>query len=173
MTEGSIDAAELKLLSNILALVLDEQPGASVAALETLRRRAAANRVTGGALKNLFDRLATERPDETTRLRLDLDAMSVRLSRLAAENAALHQRLLEAERNWRIEMRLRRAMAGPLPTQPPSRGRFRAGLMAGALLAFAAPLLTHDRAGGLPPHGPPRPALRAQLDPGRQAAPPR
>lgn len=159
MTQTSIDATELRLLSNILALVLDEQPGASTAALETLRRRAAANRVTGGALKNLFDRIATEgggaaRPprEDVQRLQMDLDTVSLRASRLAAENAALHQRLAEAERNWRIEMRLRQSMAGPLPPKPPPRSRYLAGVLAGAVLMSTATLLSHDRNGPLGPH---------------------
>ncbi len=51
------DPKEVKLLADILALVLEDQPGQSTTALDTIRRRAHASRVTGGALKNLFLRL--------------------------------------------------------------------------------------------------------------------
>jgi hypothetical protein len=51
------DPKEIKLLADILALVLEDQPGQSTSALETIRRRAQASRITGGALKNLFLRL--------------------------------------------------------------------------------------------------------------------
>ena len=54
-----IDPKEIKILSDILALVLEENPGQSSTALETLRRRAKRHQMTGGALKNLFQTLAT------------------------------------------------------------------------------------------------------------------
>lgn len=54
-----IDPKELKTLSDILALVLEEQSGESAAALEALRRRARHDHVTGGALKNLFREVST------------------------------------------------------------------------------------------------------------------
>lgn len=56
---NTIDPKEVKILSDILALVLEENPGQSSTALETLRRRAQRNNMTGGALKNLFQTLAT------------------------------------------------------------------------------------------------------------------
>ncbi|MBR2124459.1 MAG: hypothetical protein IJ934_04720 [Acetobacter sp.] len=55
----TIDPKEIKILSDILALVLEEHPGQSSTALETLRRRAKRNNTTGGAIKNLFQVLAT------------------------------------------------------------------------------------------------------------------
>ena len=54
----ALDPRETKTLSDILALVLDDQPGPAAAALDRLRQRAGADRVTAGALKNLFVRLA-------------------------------------------------------------------------------------------------------------------
>ncbi|MBO1323728.1 hypothetical protein K2X14_00990 [Acetobacter sp. TBRC 12305] len=57
---SEFDPKEVKLLSDILALVLEEQAGQSAAALETLRRRAQRNATTGGALKNLFQTLAVD-----------------------------------------------------------------------------------------------------------------
>ncbi|NSL92250.1 hypothetical protein [Acetobacter syzygii] len=56
MTE--IDPKELKILSDILALVLEEHPGQSDNALQALRNRARKNSTTGGALKNLFQTIA-------------------------------------------------------------------------------------------------------------------
>ncbi|CEF55179.1 hypothetical protein [Acetobacter ghanensis] len=57
MTE--IDPKELKILSDILALVLEDHPGQSDTALQALRNRARKNSTTGGALKNLFQTIAT------------------------------------------------------------------------------------------------------------------
>ncbi|MFH7810938.1 MULTISPECIES: hypothetical protein [Acetobacter] len=56
MTE--IDPKELKILSDILALVLEDHPGQSDTALQALRNRARKNSTTGGALKNLFQTIA-------------------------------------------------------------------------------------------------------------------
>lgn len=50
-------ARETKILSDILALALDEQPGVSTAALARIKARARADGVTGGALKEAFVRL--------------------------------------------------------------------------------------------------------------------
>ncbi|MCH4093504.1 MAG: hypothetical protein LKE96_04220 [Acetobacter peroxydans] len=57
---SELDPKEVKLLSDILALVLEEQQGQAVAALETLRRRAQRNSTTGGALKNLFQIISAD-----------------------------------------------------------------------------------------------------------------
>ena len=57
-----IDPKELKTLSDILALVLEDQPGEAASALEAVRARARRNAVTGGALKNLFVALAPNPP---------------------------------------------------------------------------------------------------------------
>lgn len=59
---GSFDPKELKVLSDILALVLEEQEGQSVAALNALRSRARKSGTTGGALKNLFVAIAPNPP---------------------------------------------------------------------------------------------------------------
>lgn len=61
MTQN-IDPKELKTLSDILALVLEDQPGQSASALEAIRARARRNAVTGGALKNLFVAIAPNPP---------------------------------------------------------------------------------------------------------------
>ncbi|MBS1065411.1 hypothetical protein [Gluconobacter kondonii] len=58
-----IDPREIKILSDILALVLDEQPGHAATALERIRQMARRDVVTGGALKNLFiTRIGTVSP---------------------------------------------------------------------------------------------------------------
>lgn len=64
---NQIDPKELKILSDILALVLEEETGQSTNALEAIKKRAKKNTITGGALKNLFQSIAnnppkTERP---------------------------------------------------------------------------------------------------------------
>ena len=160
MTEPPIDTAELRLLSNIIALVLDEQPGQAAAALEALRRRAAAGRVTGGALKNVFERITSDDAFSAARsaragaqrLQADLDAAAVQASRLLAENAALQQRLAEAERNVvRYEVRevQRRGRQSPaLQFKPAPRSQYTGGLVAGVLMTLMAIGLERDHGGG-------------------------
>ncbi|GAN67979.1 hypothetical protein [Acetobacter orleanensis] len=53
-----MDQREIKILSDILALVLEEQSGQSETALEAIKSRARRDGITGGALKNLFQSLA-------------------------------------------------------------------------------------------------------------------
>lgn len=93
----SFDPKELKTLSDILALVLEDQPGQSASALEAIRARARRNAVTGGALKNLFVAIAPNppapRPAATPRGRAtrtgaatpELQAARTRVSQLAAD----------------------------------------------------------------------------------------
>ncbi|MDG6095522.1 hypothetical protein LOC54_10495 [Acetobacter sp. AN02] len=83
---SSFDPKELKILSDILALVLEDQAGQSEAALEAIRSRAKRNGTTGGALKNLFTAIAPDPPKSrastTTR---------TRTTRSAAGNAEVQQ----------------------------------------------------------------------------------
>jgi hypothetical protein len=162
----TIDTAELRLLSNILALVLDEQPGQAAAALDALRRRAAHNRVTAGALKNLFERVSLEASDsvaqhqraaraEAQRLQQELEVVTVQASRFAAENAALHQSLAQAERRLARydsgEMAQRRELAGmprAAQPQPPARRGIGAGMLGGVAFAVIALLLSRDQSPG-------------------------
>ncbi|MBE7729580.1 hypothetical protein, partial [Komagataeibacter sp. FXV3] len=58
----TIDPKELKILSDILALVLEDHAGQSENALAAIRTRAKKNQVTGGALKNLFAAIAPNPP---------------------------------------------------------------------------------------------------------------
>ncbi|CAI3937045.1 MULTISPECIES: hypothetical protein [Commensalibacter] len=61
-----IDPKELKVLSDILALVLEDQPGQSANALEAIKKRAKKNATTGGALKNLFTNIVNNPPPRKT-----------------------------------------------------------------------------------------------------------
>lgn len=66
MTEN-IDKKELKILADILALVLENEPGQSANALETLKKRAKKNMVTGGTIKNIFYSIAENPPKPETK----------------------------------------------------------------------------------------------------------
>lgn len=57
-----LDPKELKVLADILALVLEDQPGQSANALEAIKKRAQKNGTTGGALKNLFTNIVNNPP---------------------------------------------------------------------------------------------------------------
>ncbi|GAB29701.1 hypothetical protein APS_0303 [Acetobacter pasteurianus subsp. pasteurianus LMG 1262 = NBRC 106471] len=76
---SDIDPKELKILSDILALVLEDQPGQSTTALEALRNRAKRNATTGGALKNLFQTIA-EDPEKAKPARASKTRTSSRAS---------------------------------------------------------------------------------------------
>lgn len=60
-----LDPKELKVLADILALVLEDQPGQSANALEAIKKRAQKNGTTGGALKNLFTNIANNPPTKS------------------------------------------------------------------------------------------------------------
>ncbi|MCX2559905.1 hypothetical protein OQ252_00625 [Acetobacter farinalis] len=57
---SDMDPKEIKILSDILALALEDQEGQSSSALEAIKARARRDGVTGGALKNLFQALAPQ-----------------------------------------------------------------------------------------------------------------
>ncbi|MDI2112365.1 hypothetical protein [Commensalibacter nepenthis] len=61
---AKIDPKELKVLADILALVLEDQPGQSANALEAIKKRAKKDTITGGALKNLFKHIANDPPSQ-------------------------------------------------------------------------------------------------------------
>ncbi len=54
MDQDARQSREMKILTDILALVLDEQPGVSASAVAAIKQRARAEGVTGGALKEVF-----------------------------------------------------------------------------------------------------------------------
>ncbi|MCP9320254.1 hypothetical protein KBX73_10800 [Acetobacter persici] len=74
---SQIDPKEIKILSDILALVLEEQQGQSVTALEAIKARARRDGMTGGALKNLFQTLAPD-IDRLTAARKATDGAELR-----------------------------------------------------------------------------------------------
>jgi hypothetical protein len=91
----TFDPKELKILSDILALVLEEHPGQSSNALDAIRNRARRNGMTGGALKNLFTAIApnpppraqprpraTRAPAGAAGAGVDMQAARVRISQL-------------------------------------------------------------------------------------------
>lgn len=97
---AALDPREVKVLADILALVLEDQPGSSAVALETLRRKAQQNRVTGGALKNLFQSIAAKPTEWTFRVGDWLpetpEALRDGFERLRAANRTLEKALAAA-----------------------------------------------------------------------------
>ncbi len=81
-----LEPKDVKLLADILALVLEDQPGASEAALAILRRRAREQGTSGGAIKNLFLRLT--KPPEAATVSPDLAAARAAIRELETVAAA-------------------------------------------------------------------------------------
>ncbi len=95
------DPREAKIFADILALVLQDEPGPSAVALDTLRRKAQQNRVTGGALKNLFQSITGKPLEFALRGRVELypespDALRDGYDRLRATNHTLERALAAA-----------------------------------------------------------------------------
>ncbi len=114
--QPSIDPKELKTLSDILALVLEEQAGQSQSALDALRARAKRSGITGGALKNLFVAIANDPP----KTRKSDGAATTAASRAprakpgsaAAEVQAAHVRIAQLAADMRsLDLQLRTANA--------------------------------------------------------------
>ena len=107
-----IDPKELKTLSDILALVLDDQPGQAASALDRARARARANGVTGGALKNLFVAIAPNPPANPAkpppRPRAPRGAAAASATEMQAARTRISQ--LSAEMN-RLDLDLRGSTA--------------------------------------------------------------
>jgi TonB family protein len=57
MDTDTIDPRAVKIMSDILALTIDDQDGVALSALSRIRRRARESAVTGGGLKEAFRRL--------------------------------------------------------------------------------------------------------------------
>lgn len=181
------DPKEVKLLADILALVLEDQPGQSSSALDAVRRRAQASRITGGAIKNLFVRLsagdvqteaerAAEHVQGTTQtLQRDLAAARLEIAGLQSERHRLQRELadLSAKQREAVEDRRRQ-----------SRLLLACGGIAVVAFLFAlvsvitlraghyaarAPMLAS--AGSVAPFTVPTPAPAAPAPPPRPAAP--
>ena len=84
-------AREVKILADILALALDDQPGASASALEAIKQRARHDGVSGGALKDVFLRVRSDAP-----ARHD-DQGAVALARARARIEALQSQVAAVE----------------------------------------------------------------------------
>ncbi len=118
MPTPPIDPKELKTLSDILALVLEEQPGSSASALEAIRVRARRSGITGGALKNLFVAIANDPPPSASRsrnVRADAAGASSRgrtVRSAGAEVQAAHVRIAQLAADVRsLDLQLRSANA--------------------------------------------------------------
>ena len=104
----TFDSKELKILSDILALVLEDQPGQSETALAAIRSRAQRNQVTGGALKNLFTAIAPNPPK-----RASGTTSRARTSKTASADIQLErQRVRDLSENLnKLDMELRSVRA--------------------------------------------------------------
>nr|WP_298795021.1 hypothetical protein [uncultured Acetobacter sp.] len=103
---SKMDPREIKILSDILALVLEDQQGQSDSALEAIKARARRDGITGGALKNLFQTLAPD-IDRLTAARTTRDEAELRAQEntLQILRVQLHDRgeiLNRMEHNLRI-----------------------------------------------------------------------
>jgi hypothetical protein len=120
--QTSLDPKELKTLSDILALVLEDQPGQSSSALEALRARARRNAITGGALKNLFVAIANDPPAPKARAVRDgttpARAPRGKAASAAAEVQAAHVRIAQLAADVRhLDLQLRTANASAATLQ--------------------------------------------------------
>ncbi|APH54644.1 Hypothetical protein GbCGDNIH9_1344 [Granulibacter bethesdensis] len=129
------ESSERKILGDIIALVLDENPGQSEAALIALKRRAARNNVTGGLLKNLLHELRGQPPaflnvEVPNRDSARQDMLEQQLSRAIMERDSARVQLsiqIQAA-NARRETRWRDRVVG---------GIFTALAVSGVLTAYA------------------------------------
>ena len=105
---GSFDPKELKVLSDILALVLEEQEGQSVAALSALRSRAKKSGMTGGALKNLFVAIAPNPPARAK----PRATRTTKTTESSADTLAARQQIVTLTNNLRqMDLELRNSRA--------------------------------------------------------------
>jgi len=166
-----IDPKELKILSDILALVLEDQAGQANNALEAIRARARRNKTTGGALKNLFVAIAPEPParaaprPRATRATAGASAADMQAARTQIRT------LTENIRQLDLDLRMQRAENASLQSQlvltQQARAETQAALMSvrsgapsrriglsvvaltvGVLVGIAGTELTHTLTGG-------------------------
>jgi len=174
MKEG-LDPREVKVLGDLLALVLEEQPGSAETALAAIRRRAQQEGISGGAIKNLFLQLARQtgekaqtdpaRAAEAERLHLMLAERSRQLAAAQAEIARLQAELAK-ERAARphafaFSLSRRSAPEPPVSDQPPAAGAVSVRRFAWFAIAGALLVLLRSALGTHWPHpapAPPRPA---------------
>ena len=143
MSGDAAAAREMRILGDILALTLDEQPGAAEAALANVKARAREGGVTAGALKDAWRRLqsATPRAPEAGAPRHDgAGAMAAAAAaRTRMELAELQSQVAHAEhlqRQDRVQYAMMLRQARLLATL--------AGVLAGAAVtALVFGLLRH------------------------------
>lgn len=141
-----LDPRETKILSDILALVLDEQHGASENALNAIKQRATRNSTTGGALKNLFTRLINASADPTHDQR-HIAQLTQRLHK--AEHDAQHSlRQIETLRTalhnaLREQKHLRLALSEKSSPFEWSKATFLIAAFIGLLLGIAGAEIVH------------------------------
>lgn len=118
MPDDVQDARETKILSDILALALDEQPGVSAAALDAIKQRARADGVTGGALKQIFLKLHLAEPprpetpdDGDDLLHMALTRARLRITELTSQVAHVERLRRQDLIRLRIEARQGRVLA--------------------------------------------------------------
>ncbi|MBF0858316.1 hypothetical protein HKD24_03685 [Gluconobacter sp. LMG 31484] len=147
------DPREIKILSDILALVLDEQPGHAATALERIRQMARRDGVTGGALKNLFmTRIGTAPPKDTSDreqgLRERISTLERRLRQSEADTRTAQLRLGRCQ----MDVGMLQMEMATVRTQKPWRYLalvFAVG--AGLLVGIAATELYHSLTPTRPP----------------------
>jgi len=127
MSSSSIDPKELKILSDILALVLEDQPGQASNALDAIRKRAQRNAITGGAIKNLFVAIAPNPPPKASpRSRAQSGTQS-------ADSAAARKQITTLTNDIRrldMDLRNARAQAASLKSELDQTRESRAALQA-------------------------------------------
>lgn len=136
----TLDPHEVKVLADILALVLEDQPEEAGVALETVRRKARQHRITGGALKNLFQAIAVSPPAESRRRSVALPENHEAVERLRAANRNLERALAAANgETARLQADLDQVQARLIEAHQHNRGlaeRWRSGQrQAGFLVA--------------------------------------
>lgn len=100
MSGEAAAAREMRILADILALTLDEQPGAAEGALANIKSRAREGGVTAGALKDAWRRLqsVTPRREETARPGADGGAaLAAAAARTRMELVELQSQVAHAE----------------------------------------------------------------------------
>ncbi|GBR01230.1 hypothetical protein [Acetobacter oeni] len=112
----TFDPKELKVLSDILALVLEDQPGQSATALETIRSRARRNGMTGGALKNLFIAIAPDPPKRAASSTRSRSTKSSASADVQQERMRVRE-LTESVTKLDLELRSARANNAQLKTE--------------------------------------------------------
>lgn len=146
MAENRFDPKDIKILSDILALVLAEPSGSAQNALEALRLRAKRNNLSGGALKNLFASLAADTGRQNAADREK--QFCQRISELERELRQAQGHLRSAQGALSHTQMESRALMMEIATQRSQRGwryiTIAFGISAGLLLGIATSQFYHS-----------------------------